>query len=572
MKIITALLISALVLLCSCSFTRDDIETASPQTLPKPPVVSNDAVSQAEDSGEEAGETYISNLARQLAKELELDYSGGEAAIRKAYRYMIENIYFADPVGLDVWRYLSDGQNAVPYIENRSISPFLFKIGSCEDFAAATVMLLNAAGFEARYVAGYTLSVDVVYIDHAWVVVRLGGQWYHLDPQLEQNVLKNNKLTYRYYLKSDADMQADHKWGENLIAYWSDMPDSEKDNIRGNYHVPECGESFPKPGAESARKPAKPNMADIEFEIGRIKRQSGKKELPPLALNIEPPVLVKSRHVTPPLLEQQPELYERARSIIEEIPESASEFETALFIHDYLAKNVEYDKTAAGKNSGNAYGAIVELLANCDGYAKAFQFLCGQAGLESMYISGTSPRGVEHAWNAVRIDDLWYYADVTWDRPIRAGDGVYHDYFMLTYDEIIVEHIPGEGQNIALPQTADSGGYYERKGYFVKDAQDRTLALAKAFFAQLEDTAEFSVMPEPVFLEVKVLGGKQNYFEFKEHYIKNAFNILKEMQNLANAQNSGFKIIADASVRCDFNDTTQVLTFYPNIAILKKES
>lgn len=247
----------------------------------------------------------VREMADALADQLSIKSGDGEAAIRTAYKYMIENIYFADPVGLDVWRYLSDSQagsqESIPFIQNRSVSPFLFQIGSCEDFAAAMVMLLESAGFEAEYVAGYTVSVDHVYIDHAWAVVKLGDNWYHLDPQLEQNVTKQNMLTYRYYLKSDGEMFIDHKWGENLIEYWSSMPDFEKEAIRQSYTPPPCSESFAPPKAETVRKPLKPNMADVELKIRGIKKESGKGELPPVKLNVEPPVLVKQHHITPPL-------------------------------------------------------------------------------------------------------------------------------------------------------------------------------------------------------------------------------------------------------------------------------
>ena len=72
-------------------------------------------------------------------------------------------------------------------------------LGSCEDYAAALTVLLQEMGLEAVYVAGLTISVEGDFVDHAWTAVQLRGEWYHLDAQLEDNILRNDFLTYRYF-------------------------------------------------------------------------------------------------------------------------------------------------------------------------------------------------------------------------------------------------------------------------------------------------------------------------------------------------------------------------------------
>lgn len=273
-------------------------------------IATNDAVEASTDSWEEEGEmhaqlktlTYVQSLALECVESLGVDLSSGEEGIRVLYRYLIENVYFADPVGLDMWRYLSEEEEAIPFIENRSLSPFLFGIGSCEDFAAAMVMLLEAAGYEAEYVAGYTLSIDQVYIDHAWAVVKLDGNWYHLDPQLEQNVVRQDWLKYRFYLLSDEEMLVDHKWGDNLLDYWHDFAPEEEDMIREQYSPPVCSTVFPRIDGVEVTLPSKPDFNAVEWEIQALRKESEKLgTLPPLMLNVEPPVLSKIHHITPTL-------------------------------------------------------------------------------------------------------------------------------------------------------------------------------------------------------------------------------------------------------------------------------
>ncbi|MCC8195834.1 MAG: hypothetical protein LIO49_03370 [Ruminococcus sp.] len=52
----------------------------------------------------------------------------------------------------------------------------------------------------------------------------------------------------------------------------------------------------------------------------------------------------------------------------------------------------------------------------CEGYSKAFQYLCDLAGLESIIVTGTMSGGTgagEHMWNVVYLDGVNYLVDVT---------------------------------------------------------------------------------------------------------------------------------------------------------------
>lgn len=297
MKKLFCIFLSICSLLTACAVTPKEESAGAASLQP---------LSDVAQKSEEVQLSCVEVLALDLVKSLGASADQGEAAIRTLYTYLVSNVWFADPVGLDAWRYLTaQDEKAISYLENRALSPLLFHIGSCEDFAAAMVMLLRAAGFEAEYVAGYTLSVGQVYVDHAWAVVQLDGQWYHLDPQLEQNVTRKNELTYRFYLKSDADYSIDHRWGENLIALWPTMPEHEKAAIHEHYTPPACPESYvPAPASVQVALPLRPNAADVERQLAALKKESGKGELAPIWLDVEPPILVERHHITPPLLDQ----------------------------------------------------------------------------------------------------------------------------------------------------------------------------------------------------------------------------------------------------------------------------
>lgn len=118
------------------------------------------------------------------------------------------------------------------------------------------------------------------------------------------------------------------------------------------------------------------------------------------------------------------EIYERAREVLREIIYvGMSDFEKALAIYEYIVSAVCYDYDAASDlenvaTSANACyyleGVFLNGRAVCDGKSKAFVLLCGIEGIETVRDFGFSPaEEVGHAWNYVKIDDLWYFVDTT---------------------------------------------------------------------------------------------------------------------------------------------------------------
>lgn len=99
------------------------------------------------------------------------------------------------------------------------------------------------------------------------------------------------------------------------------------------------------------------------------------------------------------------------------ISEDMSDEERALALHDYLISICSYDHE--GYDSGEltvpsqcAWGALVDGLAVCSGYARAYQLLCRAAGIECVYVVS---KDMNHAWSAVKIEGAWYHVDTCWD-------------------------------------------------------------------------------------------------------------------------------------------------------------
>lgn len=247
--------------------------------------------------------------------------------------------------------------------------------------------------------------------------------------------------------------------------------------------------------------------------------------------------------------------------------ESASPFEKALAIHDAVAV-IPYDRQE-GPDSGNAYGALVGEKAFCNGYAAGFHYLALEAGLDSVYIKGFSNRGVRHAWNAIRLDGAWHYVDPTWDRPLSYLDDVYHDYFLVDWEEIKSDHIWEGSQYPALPESGGDGfsGYYARMGYAVAGIppEDGARELADLLYRQLTARESYPAQSAPLFLEFKVEGGAENYQAWKSLCVRELFSIVEELGGRALEEGKPFRISDGASAKLNFNDLMQVITFYPYV-------
>ena len=130
--------------------------------------------------------------------------------------------------------------------------------------------------------------------------------------------------------------------------------------------------------------------------------------------------------------------------ILDNAPDNASDYELELYFNDYLVDNCEYNKLA-GKvnvrvaNEGNAYGAIVDKKAVCEGYARAFQLLCNSVNIDCVNIMGEAD-GVTHQWNCVKISGEWYHVDVTWNDPGDEEGWLKYDYFNVTTEQISADH------------------------------------------------------------------------------------------------------------------------------------
>ncbi len=125
----------------------------------------------------------------------------------------------------------------------------------------------------------------------------------------------------------------------------------------------------------------------------------------------------------------------KARELVATVTASCTtDLEKADAIHDYLAKNIEYDHSFAPV-SYTAYGALEKGLAVCHGYSGAFNLMCHAAGLKAVAVANS-----EHMWNIVLADGKMYHYDVTFDdadgKVLDTYKGIVHNKFVPDKDHM----------------------------------------------------------------------------------------------------------------------------------------
>ncbi len=111
----------------------------------------------------------------------------------------------------------------------------------------------------------------------------------------------------------------------------------------------------------------------------------------------------------------------KLRKILETITKGRdTDRKKVIAINNYVCKKLTWKD-----NAGTLDIALNTKYSKCTGYASLFMALCELSGIACCQVTGYADGG--HDWNQVRIDDVWYYIDPTWND--KSGNS-----YMLTED------------------------------------------------------------------------------------------------------------------------------------------
>lgn len=111
--------------------------------------------------------------------------------------------------------------NTIPS-ESYNIYGVLVKnVGVCDGYAKTMNLLLSKLGIETKYVSGTGDGIP-----HSWNLIKLDGQWYHVDATWNDPVPdRKGLIRYDYFLVSDEVMEKTHIWKK------ADFPSATKNYL-----------------------------------------------------------------------------------------------------------------------------------------------------------------------------------------------------------------------------------------------------------------------------------------------------------------------------------------------------
>ncbi|MBR5495987.1 MAG: hypothetical protein IKV58_01215, partial [Oscillospiraceae bacterium] len=158
-----------------------------------------------------------------------------------------------------------------------------------------------------------------------------------------------------------------------------------------------------------------------------------------------------------------------AKEILAKIDHNMTQAEKVFVVYTALASMCKYDidtyKLSSMKNEMpyNAYGALVEGNAVCNGYVLAFNYIMSLLGIETEVVTSDS---MGHTWSKVKVDGQWYNVDPTWADPVFEKEDdtdregyIDYNYFMISDNTINDKkhgHSGGVSTNNAIDRKYES--------------------------------------------------------------------------------------------------------------------
>lgn len=162
-----------------------------------------------------------------------------------------------------------------------------------------------------------------------------------------------------------------------------------------------------------------------------------------------------------------------AEKVISKFDEDTSTYSKILYIHDYIVGHTVYDESLNSAHS--AYGSMIAGKSVCEGYARAFGYICSKAGIKTVNVVGTATADdghtENHMWNRVYLKKRWYDLDLTWDDPVMPYvENKSYKYFLPGSATFANSHKPCN-TSLSYPKSTDdtSMNYYARKKLVAED-------------------------------------------------------------------------------------------------------
>lgn len=104
--------------------------------------------------------------------------------------------------------------NIAPPLTHTVQGTIVEKTGVCDGYAKTLMYMMNRVGIPTRLIVGTAYDSKGVIQDHAWNLINLEGNYYHVDATWGD--LENNQIGifYNYFNENDLYMRQTHRWNQ----------------------------------------------------------------------------------------------------------------------------------------------------------------------------------------------------------------------------------------------------------------------------------------------------------------------------------------------------------------------
>jgi hypothetical protein len=136
----------------------------------------------------------------------------------------------------------------------------------------------------------------------------------------------------------------------------------------------------------------------------------------------------------------------------------STDFEKALWLHDWLISNADYDYSY---RYCSAEGVLARGTGTCESYHRAYVLLLNKVGIKTGRITGNN-----HVWTAALLDGNWTQIDTTWDDMGDAYSGSFfeHLYFGLNDELMGLAHSDHTKATTGYESTTLEENYFIKTG------------------------------------------------------------------------------------------------------------
>ncbi len=138
------------------------------------------------------------------------------------------------------WQNFRD--NTIPLESYTAYGILCLGVGVCSGYAQAVSLLLNKVGVENKIISG-SVKGAIENPDHAWNLVKIQGEWYHMDVTWDDTIKpsgENDSARYHYFLIDDYTMSliGSRRWNKALYPPATSQRYVYMHDISSTYFVP----------------------------------------------------------------------------------------------------------------------------------------------------------------------------------------------------------------------------------------------------------------------------------------------------------------------------------------------